>query len=226
MEKETFLTEIKDFAKNFISKHLIKEKFTDAKLADGTLISYDSEALSTGVIAFVIDTNGAKLPMPKGSYVLEDGTTFDVVDDLGTVDNVVIVPEQPETPEATPVMPEEQAAAPQMRTSPTGEPIPSSVVETRTKETKFSKEDIELEFEVYQEKFNKAFEKLKAEKLEFSKQVEANNAMVKELFELIKKIAEYEGKEPAVEATETRKNVFNVKAWKQEYKEDLKKYNK
>jgi hypothetical protein len=234
MERETFKDELKAFASKMLNKYFpTKEKFMDAKLADGTLVSYDAEMLATGVIVYLIDTNGSKLPMPKGSYVMEDGTTFEIVDDLGTADNVVVGPEQPETPEATPVMPEEQAAAPQARTSATGEPIPTSVVETRTKETKFSKEEIDLEFEVYEEKFNKAVEKLEAEKLEFSKQVEeykakvdANEEMVKEVFELIKKIADLEESKPVVPATETKKNVFNAKEWRQEFKADLQKLTK
>lgn len=221
MEKDTFLSEVKEFAKTFISKHLTKEKFMDAKLADGTLISINEDELETGVIAYLIDTTGQRLVMPKGSYTLEDGTTFDVVDDLGTVDNVVKaeMKDGEEMPmPATPAMPEEQAASPAAQ--------PKAIVESTVRETRFSKEEIDLEFAVYEEKFNKAIEKVEAEKVELMKQVESNNAMVKEMFELIKKIAEYEGKKPEVAPTETRKNVFNVKEFRQEFKKDLEKYLK
>ena len=78
MEKQTLLNEIKDFAKGIVTKYFPeKEKFSkNAKLADGTLISYDAEQLATGVVAYVVDTTGKEMPMPKGSYVLEDGTVY------------------------------------------------------------------------------------------------------------------------------------------------------
>lgn len=233
MEKQTLLNEIKDFAKGIVTKYFPeKEKFSkNAKLADGTLISYDAEQLATGVVAYVVDTTGKEMPMPKGSYVLEDGTTFDVVDDMGTVDNVVAAPEQPEPadapmmPQATPAAPTAQSAAPQA--------APKAIVESTVKETRFSKEELELEREVYEEKFNKAIEKVEAEKLEFAKQVdelkakaEKNEVLITEMFELIKKIAEYEGKKPEVAATETRSNTFNIKEWRQAFKEDLNKHLK
>ena len=230
MEKENFMSEVKEFAKSIITKYFpTKEKFTDAKLADGTIITYDAEELAVGVVAYLVDTTGAKLPMPKQSYVLEDGTTFDVVDDMGTADNVVPAPEAPEAPEttATPTMPEAQAAAPVApRTSPTGEPIPSSVIETRTKETKFeSEEEKQLNEEIMTEKFSK-IEKENADMLnaltELKAKADNQEALIKDMFKLIEMI----GNVPAVAPTETKKNVFkaaDVKAEVNAFKEDLKR---
>jgi len=223
MEKETFKSELKNFAVNVINKYFpkVEEKFTDAKLTDGTIISYEADALAEGVTVMIVDETGTKLPAPIGNYVLEDGTQFEVVDDMGTVGTVIPAEapaEEGEAPAAAPVAPTAQSA-PQVQ--------PKAVVESVVKETRFSKEDFELEREVLEEKFSKAVEKVEAEKAEikeeFSKVKEMagrQEDMIKELFTLISKLSD---EVPAEKPTETRKNVFNAKSFRDEFKADLQK---
>lgn len=219
MEKETFKSELKNFAVNVINKYFpkVEEKFTDAKLTDGTIISYEADALAEGVTVMIVDETGTKLPAPIGNYVLEDGTQFEVVDDMGTVGTVIPseAPSEEGDASAAPVTPTAQS---------TPQAQPKAVVESVVKETRFAEEK-ELEKDVIEEKFVKVNEKMEAEKAalmeEFSKvseQVEKQEEIIKELFILISKFAD---SEPAEKPTETKKNIFNAKAYKDEFKRDL-----
>ena len=212
--KEKFVELVQSILPNF------KDKFTDAKLADGTIISYDADAITVGVIVSIVDTTGAKMPLPKGSYVLEDGTTFDIVDDMGSADNVVAVPEAPEAeaPAEAP-MPTMQNDVP---ATPQATAQAKSIIESVVKETRFEadiKAEMELEFSVEKEKFAKETEELK---VKLSKQDETIKAMMT--------LVEQMGNEPSAKPTEPVKNKFSIAEQRKSWKEDIKKieadYNK
>jgi hypothetical protein len=87
-------------------------KFTDAKLEDGTIISYDK--LEVGGLVELIAEDGTKSTLTVGDYTLEDGTLVSI-DENGLITNVTPVSEVPvegaeiiiETPEVeTPETPE------------------------------------------------------------------------------------------------------------------------
>lgn len=51
-----------------------KLKFAEAKLKDGTMISYEGDTPATGQNVYVVDATGAEVPAPDGQHELEDGT--------------------------------------------------------------------------------------------------------------------------------------------------------
>ena len=50
----------------------------EGKLADGTIVVSDADALAEGVAVSVLVEDGTQIPLPVGEYELEDGTTFSV----------------------------------------------------------------------------------------------------------------------------------------------------
>jgi hypothetical protein len=181
--KEDFIKDLKEFARATVKKYFTKEKFAEDMLDDGeTQIFYEEDVLATGVKVMIMDTTGAKLPLPEGNYTLQDGSTFDIVDMEGTADNVVLAEAPAEEEAPAPVDEEmEQEAAPASQ--------PKSVVETITKETHFNENEMK-EYEELKEEFaalkkvneelkkeNEALKGVEAEKEEFSSVVtEPTNA--------------------------------------------------
>ena len=211
-KKDKIMTALKDLAKIALGTDeakvvdSVESKFMDNKLADGTIIRYDAEVIETGVVVSVVGEDGSVLPLPMGSYVLEDETTFDVVDDAGTADNVVLK----ETEEVM----EEEAGAP---AAPAAVEAPKrdakSIVESIVKETRFKDEAIEADVEVKAE--------IKAEVAEPTVLVDESFTAVTEAMELrLKKQEDIMEKmmtlivelsnEGAAAPTETKKNVFKA----------------
>ena len=52
-----------------------------AKLTDGTIIVSEAEALAEGISISILAEDGSQMPLPVGVYELEDGTTFEVVEE-------------------------------------------------------------------------------------------------------------------------------------------------
>lgn len=231
MNREEIKNDIKEFAKNILSK-FNKDKFAEATLADGqTKIMYDGE-LTVGNVIYIVDSQGNKMPMPMGYYTLQDGTVVEIVDDMGTIGEVkkAEMPQSPEAPMATPAQPTAQSA--EVTSTP-----PKAIVESTIKETRFnSQEEVELHIEVLEQKFSKdlsdANEKFAKVESENAKALEGLQSKIKEQEEIISamfKIVEKLADMPSEKATETKTNVFKKfdrKAWLQEYKEDLNKYLK
>lgn len=195
-----------------------EQKFTDAKLQDGTtIIRYDGEYIEQGMQVFLVDPTGV-LPLPKGDYVLENGTTFSIVDDNGTADNVVEAPETTATEPAEDANPE--AAMPPAAPAPVKQgtdKAPKRVIKSQVEEHVFNafKEETEKTLAALNEKFE-ALEKENKELTEkFSKATELN----KELFSVVKQISD----EPATAPTEKVSEKFSVSDYKKSYKEDLAK---
>lgn len=56
----------------------------EGKLADGTIVVSDADALAEGVAVNVLVEDGTQIPLPVGEYELEDGTKF-VVEEEGII---------------------------------------------------------------------------------------------------------------------------------------------
>lgn len=209
-------------------KKVEKHEFATAKLVDGvTVIEYDGD-LQTGTIVMVVDESG-KLPLPSGQYELEDGTTFDVVDEMGTADNVVIKEAAPENPD------EVAAAAPDSEVKQAEAPA-KRVIERKERESIFSAEQVtEIEaifnkaLEVVKgdnEKalndLNEKFEALTTENTELKEKFAVADKNNKEVLDIVSQIAD----EPISEPTEKKKDVFNAKQHRADFKADLKKLNR
>ncbi len=59
----------------------------EAKLADGTIIVSEADALEEGVVVSVLSEDGTQTPLPAGTFELEDGSTF-TTDEAGVVTEV------------------------------------------------------------------------------------------------------------------------------------------
>ena len=184
-----------------------EQNFVDAKLNDGvTIIRYDADALATGVVVSILDETGAALPLPLGDYILEDGTTFTVVDDLGTVDNVVLAPEEEvetEVPAAAP-----NTAAP-MASAPAAAPAaaPKRVIKSQVEEHVFS---LEIEgVEPISVDFSSMFKKLEDENVKLKD-------LNKQMFSVISQMSEL----PASAPTETKQK-FSAAQARADYKASM-----
>lgn len=56
----------------------------EGKLKDGTIVVSEADALAEGVSVMVMTEDGTTIPVPVGSYELEDGATF-VVEEEGII---------------------------------------------------------------------------------------------------------------------------------------------
>ena len=81
----------------------------EAKLKDGTVIKYDTPALTTGSVVVLV-TEAGELAVPEGDHILEDGSTIKVVTKDGKSVVEMITPAV-----VTPPVPDMQAAITAMR---------------------------------------------------------------------------------------------------------------
>lgn len=184
-----------------------EQKFKDEKLADGmTIISYDAEELAQGVIVYLLDEAGQKLPLPVGDYTTESGSTFTVVDETGAIDNVVVAPEAPEGEENS-----GEVVAPAPTEVPMSEKpamgTPKRVIKSQVEEHVFS---LEIEgVEPISVDFSSMFT---AKDKEIADLKELN----KQMFEVVKQLSEL----PASKPTESKEK-FNVAKEKMSFKESM-----
>lgn len=82
MEFKNILETIKVMLSEAVKPKVETVEMREAKLADGTLISYDDK------ICNIINTDGTLTPCTAGEIVLEDGTKIVIVDDNGTIGEV------------------------------------------------------------------------------------------------------------------------------------------
>lgn len=187
-------------------------KFKEAKLNDGTtIVQYDADVLATGVIVNIMDEAGQLLPLPVGDYVLEDGTTFSVVNETGAIDNVVLVPEAQEenTGEVVPAKgaPVEQSAAPVAA-------APKRVIKSQVEEHVFH---LEIEgVEPIAVDFSSMFTKINAENESLKVELAKEKNLNKEMFAIVKEIADA----PATAPTETKEK-FSVAKQKELFKASM-----
>jgi hypothetical protein len=110
--KENFEIEVKDEKINSV-----KELFLDAKLADGTVVKVDGDALLEGAKVLVV-TADAEIPAPDGVHELEDGTKIETKDGvISKVEEVVGDIEEGEVPEAPEVEMGDKAIEPPLEPS-------------------------------------------------------------------------------------------------------------
>ena len=57
----------------------------EGKLADGTIVVSEAEALAEGVAINVLSEDGTQIPVPVGTFTMEDGTSF-VVEEEGIIE--------------------------------------------------------------------------------------------------------------------------------------------
>jgi hypothetical protein len=212
MDKSKLLEGLKKIKEAFATV----QKFTDAKLNDGvTIVRYDGDMLMIGMPVMAVTEQGA-LAMPDGDYILQDGTAFTVAN--GMVAEVSTAAE--ENADQT----EPTQSAPANTTNPAQamtEANVKSIVESTTKETYFTKDEVKAMFDnLNKEKETFATQKIENEKTisDFKEEVEKQKQTLKLMFELLEKMAG----EPSAEPTE-KKKAFSVSEFRKAYKEDLKK---
>lgn len=113
----------------------VEVKAAQIKTEDGAVV-LESENFAIGDAVFIVtksdEGEDERLPLPEGTYILEDGANI-VVDDMGVIAN------RTEKGEETEEVIEEEFAAPEAQTQ-----TAKKVVETQsvTKETMFTKEEL------------------------------------------------------------------------------------
>lgn len=190
----------------------VKLVFKEAKLNDGkTIVQYDADVLETGVIVNIMDEAGTLLPLPVGDYVLEDGTTFSVVNETGAIDNVVLVPEVNEN-EGEVVAPSKDAPVAQSA-APSVPSAPKRVIKSQVEEHVFH---LEIEgVEPIAVDFSSMFTKLENENKELKEKLEVAERFSKEIADVVESIAD----EPSREATEKSINKVEKKITQKEIRE-------
>lgn len=182
-----------------------EQKFKDEKLADGmTIISYDAEELAQGVVVYLLDEAGQKLPLPVGDYTTEGGSTFSVVDETGSIDNVVIKEEVEEAEGEAPATP--VVEAPMSNNAP-AQGTPKRVIKSQVEEHVFS---LEIEgVEPIEVDFSSMFTAK-------DKEIESLKELNAQMFEVVKQLSEL----PASAPTESKEK-FSVAKEKMSFKQSM-----
>lgn len=176
--------------------------FEQRKQADGDSV-FEAETFEVGSAVFVTAEDGERMPVPEGTYTLEDGMTM-VVDDQGVIASIGEAQEQP--PANAPKEEEEVVAS-------ANPPVanPKKVVESQVRETHFSAEEMTA-VKVELEKVVTEFENEKAqwdkERVELTAEIDA----------LKEKLAEEPAVDPLthnVEGNAPQKVAFKSRNWKQ-----------
>lgn len=108
------------------------------KLSDGVTI-LEADSFDAGMEVFIVTQDNQKIPLPVGEYELEDGRML-IVTQEGMIAEIKEVPTQEEQApmeQPTAEVPVEASSNP----APTKEP--KSVIETTTREVRFSDEEFE-----------------------------------------------------------------------------------
>lgn len=172
MSLKDAILEIPELVKQLKEKFVEKapQKFMDAKLKDGTIVSWEGDAPAMGLPIMVVDEAGNKLPAPDGEHELEDGTVI-------VVSGGMIVEVKPSA-EAAPAAEEGMGDD-----KPQGAGITASqaktIIESVIKETVFTN----------QEYLNK-ISALEKSNSELKAELESQRSLLKETFSLVEKIAD------------------------------------
>jgi hypothetical protein len=195
-----------------------KATFKNAKLSDGNIISYEGD-LAVGTIVMLVDDSGSMLPLPIGDYVLEDGTTFSVVNETGAIDNIIVAapPEENKVDGSKNV--ESNVTAP-AASNAQPKRIIKSEVEEHVFKIEMENEIIEIDFSSIVRIINEKSEKLSEENIALKKQIESNFNFSKQVAEIVTAISDEPISSPTESAVVTRKDQRN------EIKEAFKKLTK
>jgi hypothetical protein len=210
------MTKITDKLRGLLDKYDAKfgsqeMKFMDAKLIDGvTVVRFPSEELKKGDVVTVITEQG-ELALPDSEidmpYVLENGTTFTVVN--GLID-VVVMPEEVE-PIVEEVAPVTEVVAPIVEDLAKMDK-PKRVIKSQVEEHIFSLEiegveTITIDFSSMFKASNDKIEKLESENKSLVEKFNSQNEVNKELANTIELIAD----EPSKKSQELIK--LKSKSW-------------
>lgn len=150
--------------RELFSKEQKEQKFAQAKLQDGTVITYEGETPLPNMPVFVMDEKGNQTPLIDGTHVMEDGSMLIVKG--GVIAEVQGKPEDPNATQNPNPNPGENMAD----DKPIAGGQAKTVIESIVKESRF---EIEKEFG----------EKLEAVKAEFKKEIETQKAEASKLTE-------------------------------------------
>lgn len=214
MDKSKLLEGLKKIKEAFQSQ----QKFVDAKLNDGTtIIRYDGDKLDIGVAVMAVTDQGA-IALPDGDYTLEDGTAFTIAN--GVVAEVSNAAEEAgdateKTPPASGTKPAAASAAPHAANV-------KSIVESVIREQRFGEQFEEITnalSELTKQKENFATQKTDSDKKisDLENDLANSKKTIKEMFELLEKIAGEPGATPAQPVP----NKFDIKEFRKNYKKDL-----
>lgn len=163
-------------------------KFGEAMLKDGSAkVVWNGESLAQGV-EVMIETPEGLLPAPDGVHELEDGTMIEVAGGVISAVKTVEETESPETPASAPAAPVAEQSAPE------SSQVAKTVIESITKETRFSKEEAEELFMAKSEK-----EQYDAKFNEQSATIEALTKQINELKLQLSAVVDLLDKKPADE---------------------------
>ena len=176
-----------------------EQSFLDAKLSDGTIVSWEGD-LMQGTPIFVMDETGNRLPAPDGVLELEDGTILEVVG--GAVAAIKPAAEVQEPGNGEEGMADDEAGLTPAQAK--------RLIETVVKETVFDKAELEAKFEAI-EKDNEA---LKAE-------LEDSKKLLTETFAIVEKLADM----PSV-APKTSKDGFMIAKAPKSSREEIEEFRK
>jgi len=157
-----------------------KTYFADAKLQDGTMITYDGDTPMVGMPIMVLPSDGtAPIPAPDGVMVVEDGSEIEVKN--GVIVSVEPVEDmsQENIDQNTPPDPNKKNIQMDNKT-PVTEQAAKRLIESHVKETVFSKTEVDEKLKA----FTTEFETLKTEFADLKKSSDAikseNETLVKE----------------------------------------------
>jgi hypothetical protein len=187
---ESVKSMIQTLKEKFMEK--VEQSFSESKLKDGTIISYESESLEKGVPLFVLDEAGNRLPAPDGEHVLEDGSVIVVIEGIVS-----------EVKPAEPIEEEEMSGDAAPTAKPLNESDVKRIVETIVKETVFSNAEYVAKFEA-----------IENENKELKSEVEKLSALLKETFSIVEKISAEPSEKP-----KERKDGFMIKTLDEREKE-------
>ena len=206
--KETFFNEFKNLViKHFSAeKPATEQKFSEAKLQDGTIVSYEGEVPVIGQPLMVVTPDGMQLPAPDGIHTLEDGTQIEIVGGLITA----IVPATvAHAPDATaPVAPEAMS-----EDAPINSATAKRIIESTIREQVFSKVEA---MEQAIAALTDHIAAVKAENDELKAVNQKFSAYVNDLTELVNKIGEQpsEPVEQKPAAFKAEKKSFDINEWR------------
>lgn len=218
MDKEKFLSALKNLKDAVFST---EQKFKDAKLKDGTIISYEAEMPAIGVPVMAVTEQG-KLPLPDGDYEMEDGTLFKCV--AGVISEIVPAEAEAEGGEQPPAAP---AAGEMNDAAKAGATAAKAIVESIIKETRFS--EIVAELEAEKEGFKSAKENFASQKdtsekeiKELKEKLETLTAQFAKAVELIEQIGGEASDSPAEGKTKPATKRKSLKDLQAEFRGTLK----
>ena len=114
------------------SKAIQEVTLEEATLVDGTVI--EADVFEVGASVFMPVEDGEAIPLPEGSYELDNGNTITVSED-----GIITAMKPTETQEEEAPEAEAEMAAPEAPTTPTAK----KVIESQVRETVFSKVEME-----------------------------------------------------------------------------------